>query len=396
MQSLVYHADKRDGLRKDMPTKFDLTMIEEILLRRWKACRWRIPSDFLSRDHYERVVSQLDWTSSPGYPWLLQHTTNSAFFEVKDGVPSMAALDRVWALIQARLQSRVCDPIRLFIKPEPHKGKKLRNMAYRLISSVSVIDQIIDGLLFGAMNDVMVDNYLDLPSKVGWTPYLGGWKIMPPCGNVSLDKSAWDWSVNPWIIECLYTLREKLCDNMCDQWKDLALWRYRCLFGNPVFVTSGGQLLRQRESGVMKSGCYNTIADNSMAQDLLHVRVCVELGLEVSDLMSMGDDTTQKKFEQFDRYVEHLGQYCHVKGSVSGTEFAGHRYAGFSVEPLYKGKHAFNMMNMNPKYGEETAASYALLYHRSVHRDYVRGLLSRMGYSLPSLQLLDVIYDGEA
>lgn len=378
-----------------MPCLTDLIQIEAAMADRWSAVAWSIPDDFLSREHFERIVRGLDWTSSPGYPWLLQHTTNAAFFEVKDGEPSQSALDRTWVLIQERLRERSCDPIRLFIKPEPHKEKKLRSKAYRLISSVSVIDQILDGLLFGEMNDRMIESYLNVPGKVGWSPYVGGWKIMPASGNKSLDKSAWDWSVNGWIVQCLYDFRERMCMNCTDQWRELARWRYQCLYEAPIFVTSGGLLLQQKQPGVIKSGCYNTIADNSLAQDLLHVRVCVEQGLEISDLMSMGDDTTQRDFEQWGRYVEHLAQYCHVKGSVVGTEFAGHRFTAQSVEPLYKGKHAYNIMHMSPLYGEETAASYALLYHRSVHRDYIRNLLTRMGYTLPALRTLDVIYDGE-
>lgn len=392
---MIYHAGKRDGLRNDMPCLMDLIRIEETMVERWKPVEWKIPDDFMSYNHFERIVCNLDWTSSPGYPWLHQHTTNAAFFEVKEGAPSKLALMRTWKLVQDRIRDKTCDPIRLFIKPEPHKEKKLRNKAYRLISSVSVIDQIIDGMLFGEMNDRVKDSYIDVPGKVGWSPYVGGWKIMPVEGNISLDKSAWDWSVNSWIVQMLYTFRERMCLNCNAYWKELAQWRYNCLYKSPIFVTSGGLLLKQKQPGVVKSGCFNTIVDNSLAQDLLHVRVCVELGLSVGDLMSMGDDTTQNSFDEFANYVDCLAQYCHVKGSVRGTEFAGHRFTGRSVEPLYKGKHAYNIMHMDPRYGEETAASYALLYHRSVFRDFIRGLLGRMGYSLPSLRTLDVIYDGE-
>lgn len=369
----------------------------DTLTERWKAIRWTVPEDFLTREHFERVVRELDWTSSPGYPWLLQHTTNAAMFEVKDGEPSKAAVDRVWQVVSDRLRTREVDPVRLFIKPEPHKLKKLNAKAYRLISSVSVIDQLLDALLFGEMNQKMIEQHLMVPGKVGWTPYVGGWKIMPARLNRSLDKSAWDWSVNGWIAEMLLQFRKELMDrNQHSQaWEELAEWRYRALFESPVFVTSGGLYLRQREPGVIKSGCYNTIADNSVAQDLLHVRVCHEMDIEPEDLMSMGDDTTQREFPEWDAYCERLAQYCHIKGDVKATEFAGHRFTSLTVEPLYKGKHAFNILNMNPKYGEETAASYALLYHRSVHRDYIRGVLQRMGYRIPSLTTLDVIYDGE-
>lgn len=367
----------------------------EALKVRWGPAKWRIPDDFLERTHYDRVVSQLDWTSSPGYPWLLQHTTNSSLFAVKDGKPSEAASSAVWQVVSMRLRDRECDPIRLFIKPEPHKTKKLENRAYRLISSVSVVDQIIDGLLFGEMNEAVTANHLEVPGKVGWTPYVGGWKIMPMFGNVSLDKSAWDWSVNSWIIQEVLELRRELCQNLTPQWEELASWRYQQLYEKPLFVTSGGLLLVQKQPGVIKSGCFNTIVDNSIAQDLLHVRVCVENDFEIGDLMSMGDDTTQREFPQRREYEEKLSQFCHLKSSVLATEFAGHRFVMGGVEPLYKGKHAYNILHMDPRYGEETAASYALLYHRSVHRDYIRGVLTRMGYALPSLRTLDVIYDGE-
>lgn len=367
----------------------------EHLAERWKSARWAIPQDFLTYEHYVRVVKELDWTSSPGYPWLHQHTTNAAMFATVDGVPSEQALKSVWVIVKQRIETRETDPIRLFVKPEPHKEKKLKNRAYRLISSVSVVDQIIDGMLFGEMNNKMIENYIDLPGKVGWSPYVGGWKLMPVAGFVSLDKSAWDWSVNGWIIQMLSDFRREMCTNLTQQWQDLAEWRYRALYENPLFVTSGGLLLRQLQPGVIKSGCYNTIADNSIAQDLLHVRVCLEMGEPVGDLMSMGDDTTQQDFVRRKEYEERLSDYCHLKSSVSGTEFAGHRFLPGRIEPLYKGKHAFNIMNMNPKYGPEMAVSYALLYHRSVHREYIRRLLERMGYSLPTRRTLDIIYDGE-
>ncbi|UXD80023.1 putative RdRP [Myrmica rubra virus 7] len=369
----------------------------EFLLDRWKAVAWQLPEDFLSYDHYCRVVKNLDWNSSPGLPWMRQSATNRILFEVIDGVPSELALMRVWEVVRKRLEDRDCDPIRLFIKPEPLKRRKLEQGSYRLISSVSVVDQIIDGMLFGTMNDLVIENYLQTPSKVGWSPYNGGWKIMPVFGMKSLDKRAWDWSMQAWVVEFLFELRKSLMikTRHSKLWEDLALWRYRMLFESPLFMTSGGLLLRQLLAGVMKSGCFNTIIDNSMAQDFLHVRVCLELGLEVGDLMSMGDDTTQRKFKLFSEYVDRLSQYCHVKEVVDANEFAGHRFRLCYVEPLYRGKHAFNLLHMDPRYEDDMALSYSLLYHRSACRDYIRNLFEDMGLYVPSLRTLDVIYDGE-
>lgn len=394
---MSYHAKQRDGVRDDGPDSVLRIKMMEVLEERWKSVRWDIPEDFLSFDHFKRVVKDLDWNSSPGYPWLHQYKTNRILFEVEDGEPSAASLDRVWVVVQDRISKRECDPIRLFVKPEPLKYKKLENGAYRLISSVSVVDQIIDGMLFGSMNKRVAESYLDVPSKVGWSPYNGGWKIMPVLGMKSLDKASWDWTLQAWLISLLLELRVRLMNPSQHSavWCELAEWRYRMLFENPLFITSGGLLLRQLVAGIMKSGCFNTIVDNSLAQDLLHVRVCLELGLEIGDLMSMGDDTTQRKFERFAEYVKLLSQFCRLKAEVDANEFAGHRFRLSSIEPLYKGKHAFNILHMDPKYEDEMADSYCLLYHRSYSRNYVRGIFEKMGKRIPSLRALDLIYDGE-
>lgn len=352
----------------------------------------------MEKTHFERVVRELDWTSSPGYPYLFQATTNRDFFQVTDGEPSAYAVDRAWTIVQQRLITRDSDPIRLFVKPEPHKQKKISNRAYRLISSVSVIDQLIDAMLFGSMNDQLTKNYLHLPGKVGWAPIKGGWKIIKVHGQRALDKSAWDWSVNGWIVQMLCEVRYNLMDPSPHEkaWLELAQWRYQELFKEPLFVTSGGMFLRQREPGVMKSGCYNTIADNSLAQDLLHVRVCRQLGLEDSRLIAMGDDTLQDDFEEFAAYEQALGAYCHVKSSVKRSEFAGYHFKSTSIEPLYRGKHAFNILHLDERYGQEVADSYCLNYHRSAYRGRVREIFRSLGFNPPLLLNCDAVFDGDS
>lgn len=388
----------RDGIEEEGPENLVRTKMMEILEERWKPLTWELPDDFLSYEHYKRVVVNLEWNSSPGYPWLFQYATNRSLFEVVDGVPSERALRMVWAVVRCRIANRDSDPIRLFIKAEPLKRSKLELGAGRLISSVSVVDQIVDGMLFGVFNDLATRHYLDVPAKVGWSPYGGGWKIMPFHGMKSLDKKAWDWTLLMWVVHFLFELRKNLMKRSKHSalWEELAEWRYLALFAQPLFVTSAGMMLRQIFDGVMKSGCFNTIVDNSVAQDVLHVRVCVEMGLEVGDLMSMGDDTTQGDFDEFPEYVHRLSRYCRVKGVVEANEFAGHRFKGHSVEPLYLGKHSYNLLHADPAKMADLAASYCLLYHRSQLRDHMRGLFEQMGIRIPSLRVLDVIYDGEA
>lgn len=366
-------------------------------MERWKPMMSELPDDFLQFSHFERVVRELEWTSSPGYPYMHQFASNGAMFAVQEGVPSRDRIQMVWEIVQRRLVERTSDPIRLFVKQEPHKLKKINNKAYRLISSVSVVDQLIDAMLFDTMNQSMVDNLCRIPSKVGWGPHVGGWKMVPACGFVSLDKSSWDWTVQGWIITLLVRFRIMLCKNPTLKWMELVQWRYRELYGNPVFVTSGGVLLKQRSPGVMKSGCYNTITDNTIMQDILHLRASLEADVPVTSLWAMGDDTLQRSLppEMMAKYLAVLSKYCVIKEVIQGVEFAGHRFEGGYVEPLYTGKHAFNLLHVKEEVFQETAVSYALLYHRSRLQARIKVMLRAMGAELPSDLVLDMIYDGD-
>nr|UGO57332.1 MAG: hypothetical protein 1 [Riboviria sp.] len=368
-------------------------VVLEMAAQALQDARWEIPSDFLTYTHYLRVVKELDWNSSPGYPYCLNCTTNRLFFEVNNlGEPSQLACERVWMIVKERLEQRDADPVRLFVKPEPHTEKKLAVGRYRLISSVSVIDQIIDHMIFGAFNKALIINCHYTPIKTGWTPYCGGWREVPVSGTVACDKSAWDWTVKPWLIENELLLRQMLCNNLTAQWKDLAVWRYSKLFFDNRFVTSGGLVLKQKEPGVMKSGCVNTIASNSLMQLILHLRCAVELNLDLGFLWAMGDDVIQDYQPQ--EYFDLLSQFCVLKEVTPNVEFAGFTYYGYRCEPNYKGKHAYNLLHQDERFHNETSDSYALLYHRSKYRDAMRNILRDINHDLPPLSFIDRVWSG--
>lgn len=340
----------------------------------YRPAAWEIPKDFLSFEHFCRVVrTKIDWQSSPGYPYLLDAPTNGRYLEVVDGEPSQAAMRRLWTLVERRLELYEADPIRLFIKPEPHKLKKLEKHAYRLISSVSLVDQVVDQMLFSPMNEKMVAECLNLPSKVGWSPYKGGWKLVPK-NWLSLDKTAWDWGMQPWLFELLLLLRHELCvsnPELKNKWLELASKRYQLLFRNPEFITSGGLVFTQKEPGVQKSGCVNTITDNTLAQDILHIRACFETNQEVTAQWAMGDDTYVEPPRDLRSYREQLAQYCSLKEGLKKGEFAGFRFLSNSIEPMYVGKHAFNLLHHDEN-NVDFLPAYHLLYGKSTN-----GLLKR-------------------
>lgn len=397
MKSLVYHVKLSDGIREDAPTE---SVRRSILRRGWELFReasWSIPDDFMQRTHYSRVVAQLDWTSSPGYPYMRNYPTNRDMFKPDLlGQVNPVREELVWQMVQTRLRERDSDPIRLFIKPEPHKLKKIENHRYRLISAVSVVDQIIDAMLHGECNQRMTEVWPYVPSKSGWSPTNGGYRYIPLRKWMATDKSGWDWTVRPWLIELTRDLRKMLCQNVEEHplWWELVLWRYEQLYAHPVFINSYGWLMQQKRPGVQKSGCFNTLSDNCIQQVLLHLRVSKELGIRPLPMMCMGDDVYQEAPADVATYLQKLGEYCRVKSADVVPEFAGYRFMDGRIEPLYKGKHAFVLLHLDERYAQETLDSYTLMYHMSVERDFIRRLIRKMGYEVRPLEWCDEIMRG--
>ncbi|APG75722.1 hypothetical protein 2 [Hubei sobemo-like virus 20] len=347
-----------------------------------------------------RALQRLDLNSSPGYPYLRQATNNRQLFTDVDGNWLPDRVEWCWDLVSRRLGNlSSADPIRLFVKPEPHSLKKMHDKRYRLISSVSVVDQIIDHMIFGDLNDLLIKNWHVIPSKPGWSFLHGGWKMMPPKGKwVAIDKSSWDWTVQLWLLEMVLEARLRLCrttGELRNRWFKYAYYRFEQLYLKCVFITSGGHLLRQLRPGALKSGCVNTIADNSLMQYLLHLRVVFQLGYSPGIIMSMGDDTLQQEPEDLQRYIQELQTFCIVKQYERLVEFAGFRFDGMQVEPSYRAKHSFNLLHVDDAVLPDVAVAYSLMYHRSKYRVWIRSLFEEMGLDLPSLEYFDAIFDGE-
>lgn len=359
---------------------------------------WSLPDDFMSFSHFVRVVRELDFSSTPGYPYNEHCNDNRTFLGAVNGYPTRERMLFVWSLVQQHIRERVSDPIYLFIKQEPHKeSKKGRE---RLISAVSIIDQIVDHMLFDGFNEKVIEQAPLGSVKVGWSPMMGGWKVVPQHG-VAIDKKGWDWTMQPWLFDAILKFKFELLrgdESQKAKWLDLASWRYRSLFFEAEFYVPSGHVLKQTQPGVMKSGSVVTIVDNSLAQVILHFRALVELGWKPREedyFWALGDDTKQSKPRDLEAYLSKLSQFCVIKDYTELNEFSGCRfYNGGRIEPLYKGKHAYNLLHADPSIESDLAFSYALLYQRSIDKDNIRRILYPFGSLMPESYAL-AVWDGE-
>lgn len=331
---------------------------------------------------------------SPGFPLMYSSPTNSGIFGYVDGVCDPLRVESIWVLVQKRLVERDCDPIRLFIKAEPHTLKKIHEGRFRLIAAVSLVDQIIDHMLNDFLNQREIQKYSSIPSKAGWAPLLGGWRSVPRYW-VGYDCTSWDWTVPLWLLKLDLQARFALVMDSphYDRWVELMIWRFNCLYDKPILQLSNGRRFEQLRPGYLKSGCVNTFSTNSRMQVILHAIASFETDQVPTEIWTAGDDTLQPRNSA--EYLEVRKRVCIIK-SCSENEFCGHKFMDPFKEPVKYGKHLTSLLYTDRKDLDQALASYQLLYARSSRANEFKSLVARLNpRMIIGREVLLDIYDGD-
>lgn len=259
----------------------------------------------------------------------------------------------------------------MFIKPEPHKLKKLEEGRLRLISAVSFEDTMVDRIIFHYLAEAVLKSPGRTPSMIGWVPIRGSWRAfrkMLPQRVLCLDKQAWDWTVQPWLVEVLEDVIFRISLDAPDWWYAIVSSRFVQLFYRSLFRFLDGTEFEQDFPGIMKSGCFLTIILNTLAQVVLHFEACRRAGEDPHKTMpyALGDDTVQAAlFKQFLRYIvalESLGAKVKPAQPQTTIEFAGFKIDHHTIVPAYDTKHLFKV-EYTPDL-PTTLAAYQRLYAR--------------------------------
>jgi len=190
------------------------------------------------------------------------------------------------------VQSGAVDPVRIFVKNEPHSELKVRQGRMRLISSVSLIDQLVERILLSQQNKTEIDLWDSIPSKPGLGLNDEGltklWRTVKSWeGKIfEADISGWDFGLQLWEMQWESDVRAELADMAGTIYHKALRNRVWCE-ANSLFVLSNGRLIAQTVPGKRCSGSYNTSAGNS--------RCRVMLGYLVGSkqIMAMGDDSVE-------------------------------------------------------------------------------------------------------
>lgn len=337
--------------------------------------------------------------ASPGFPLSELACENKMLVEGYYGLLEDAVVERINLLADcsdeiiarktpaAQLLARgLCDPVRLFVKNEPHTKKKRAERRWRLISLVALVDQFIERLLCSGQNNAEIFRWRDIPSKpgIGLTDdatlaefAADIFKKTDPIGACESDCQGFDWSVQDWELMADAEMRVRLCSGS-PRFRKILFARVYCL-SNSVFALSDGRLY-DTEAGVQKSGSYNTSSTNSRMRALANILVGGDFSA------CMGDDCVEDyvpdaeaKYKSIcgknikDKFVPNLTTFA-----FCSTQFNRHG----SLGPVDGSKMFFRLIEQ-AVVTEEFIAQFSLemRHHRLLSRyvQYARTLLPQPG-----------------
>lgn len=268
---------------------------------------------------------------------------------------------------------RIADPINIFVKQEPHSREKIESGRFRLISAISLVDTMIDRMVFKPLTKKILSSPTKTPCWLGWTPLLGGYKrISDKFGEeqtIAIDKSSWDWTMPGWLVKILLRLIKEMRIGIHPIIEKLMDARFELIFRDAVFRFKDGTMVFQTDWGVMKSGCYLTLVLNSFAQSYLHYIAADNIGWNMLSRapITFGDDTLQayigpNKLKRYIYQLKRLGCLPKPTKPRLFKEFIGFLFYDDVVIPAYWSKHIYQLEHADPENLIEALCSYQILY----------------------------------
>jgi hypothetical protein len=226
-------------------------------------------NETVMKDRVAFFSRQVVRSSKPGIPYHSDYTDNGVFVDQGLETLTKLVLDRLKLLchMPAGLTATqivaggYADPVRVFVKNEPHSQKKVKQGRWRLIFAVSLVDQVIERIMCSAQNNAEIDGWKRCPSAPGLSLQsdenlkdlhdhvvrLAGGKPL-----AEADVTGWDWSVKEWELVFDGEIRIRLGGM---QGFAAQVMRARVLCASrSVYCMPDGKLLAHKNGGVQISG----------------------------------------------------------------------------------------------------------------------------------------------
>lgn len=341
--------------------------------------RVQIPQDFFSYERFVGFCYQLNMDASPGLPFCYHHPTIAELLEWDGETLSDVAMRTVYEYMLRAIETDLNVPFRVFLKDEPLTQAKAKVGRWRMIFASSIVHQLLDHMLFSYQDTKKMERMWSVPPKIGWAPFFGNPEVARKVFSnpVSMDKTAWDWTVSSWVVDALRRLRHRTAVAP-ELWHVLVDWRYDRIYNCAVFQFSDGEMYQQTQPGLMKSGVVTTLSDNSDGQVIVHDIALARLGYDFIDpFWSLGDDVLCDLPPGLD--VERLRESYLELGVVLKEAAPGWKFGGFDLwtkQPEYWSKHVTNLLYTERL--KETLISYQYMYAFSPKLEVIQKVLMEL------------------
>lgn len=337
--------------------------------------------------------------SNPGIPYKIFGPTNHSVLTQQGAFIAECVRARIALLADATIgelrglsafelaEKGFCDPVRVFVKNEPHSLEKMKQGRYRIISSVSLVDNIVQRCIFDQQDRLEISTWTHHPSQPG----LGFTKDMTrkflsqlPLGPVAeADVSGWDWSVQGWELEAEAIMRALLLDNPNEFFVGL-LEKAMYVLSMSLFSLSDGSLYSQLEPGIMKSGAKITSSSNSRIRVLAHHI----LNPTNSWCLAMGDDSLESDFHGAKEAYLSLGHPTKMFSKKEDEfEFCGHIYdrKALTCRPVNVVKMMVRYCALSsPNEDQRSALLFETANALPSEKEWISSVLRHLGEAVPN------------
>lgn len=299
--------------------------------------------------HIRMCMDDVRLEGSPGVPLAAIGSTNEHILTRHFDLLLDAVIARLRLLATSDLtgltavqlvQGGFVDPVRVFVKNEPHTKVKAEKKRWRIISSVSLVDQIVERVLHRHINQTEILNWHSIPSKpgVGFDDESVGLMIDYVNNRIRVpaesDISGFDWSLKGWNFDfdAEFRLRLHSTDVTNTVYAKAVRNRHYCL-SLSVFQLSDGRMFAQQARGIQLSGSYLTSSTNSHCRVSIAKTVYQVLyyrnGVEGDDeATANGDDGVEEYMDGAESVYNELGYPLKFYKKCEGNrfEFCSHVY----------------------------------------------------------------------
>jgi hypothetical protein len=362
MNSFRFQADR--FLEGRVPSKEELEMVYGKMDILYKQIHTPDYLEVFSRTRIFQVIKEVviplvKREASPGSPYASSFKTNGAMIDamgdhlinlVIDRIECIHLWDGDFATRKELIQINLMDPVRLFIKNEPHSLEKCGLGRFRLIMSVSLVDKMIEMFLNMHTNKQQIQHWDKIPSKpgMGFTLEMAD-SIYNSCTEqglenlASADISGWDWSVKQWLLEAETEYRIRLQSNPSNFYKDF-MRKKTILDSSSVYQFSNGLMVTCNFSGLQNSGKYNTSSGNSL------MRVITAFLVGSNWAIAMGDDAIESTVVHAQQKYLDLGFRCKMYEPITEEfEFCSHIFTKDGAYALNLNKSLMRLLQNDDK-----------------------------------------------